>query len=114
MTRARIVVGGVLAAGAVTAGLVTVGAQGPARPGAPATPAASGAAATSAGEWRTYGGDLASTRYSALDQINPSNFGSLRIAWRFRTDNFGPRPEIQLQATPLYADGALYDRAAPP
>src|SRR5262249_28294330 len=35
------------------------------------------------GEWPTYGGDLGSTRYAALDQINASNFGSLEIAWRF-------------------------------
>ncbi len=68
----------------------------------PAAPAAA------VGQWRTYGGDLASTRYSSLDQITAENFGTLRIAWRFRTDNFGPRPEIQLQATPLYADGRLY------
>ena len=27
------------------------------------------------GEWPTYGGDLASTRYSPLDQINATNFG---------------------------------------
>ena len=52
--------------------------------------------------------DLASTRYSALDQITAENFGTLRIAWRFRTDHFGPRPEIQLQTTPLYVNGALY------
>ncbi len=71
--------------------------------------AAPPAAATStAGQWRTYSGDLASTRYSSLAQITAENFGSLRIAWRFRTDNFGPRPEISLQATPLYADGAIY------
>ena len=65
-------------------------------------------APAAAGEWRTYGGDLASRRYSPLDEINASNFGSLRIAWRFRTDVFGPRPEIALQGTPLYANGALY------
>ncbi len=65
-------------------------------------------AAATAGQWRTYGGDLASTRYSSLAQITPENFGTLRVAWRFRTDNFGPRPEISLQATPLYADGAVF------
>jgi glucose dehydrogenase len=27
------------------------------------------------GQWPTYGGDLASTRYSPLDQINAGNFG---------------------------------------
>ena len=75
--------------------------------GQAAAPAPAAAAGT-AGQWRTYGGDLASTRYSPLAQITAENFGTLRVAWRFRTDNFGPRPEIALQATPLYADGALY------
>ena len=34
------------------------------------------------GEWRYWGGDAWSTRYSALDQINASNFSSLQIAWQ--------------------------------
>ena len=29
------------------------------------------------GEWPTYGGDLASTRYSPLDQITKDNFNKL-------------------------------------
>jgi glucose dehydrogenase len=33
---------------------------------------------TANGEWPTYGGDLASTKYSPLDQITGSNFGSRR------------------------------------
>ena len=45
------------------------------------------------GEWRTYGADLASTRYSPLDQVTAANFNSLEVAWRFKTDNLGPRPE---------------------
>ena len=32
-------------------------------------------------EWRTYGGDLASTRYAPLDQIDRSNFNELELAW---------------------------------
>jgi quinoprotein glucose dehydrogenase len=32
------------------------------------------------GEWPTYGADLASTRYSPLDQINASNFSKLQLA----------------------------------
>ncbi len=63
---------------------------------------------TPVGEWRTYGGDLASTRYAALDQINRDNFGRLEIAWRFKTDAFGPRPEINFEGTPLMAGGMLY------
>ena len=63
------------------------------------------------GEWRSYGGDLGSTRYSALDQINAGNFNQLEIAWRFKTDNLGPRREFQLEATPLVANGVLYSTA---
>ena len=35
------------------------------------------------GEWRYWGADAWSTRYSALDQINASNFGQLQVAWRW-------------------------------
>src|SRR5262245_64654807 len=64
--------------------------------------------APSAGEWRTYGGDLSSTRYAALDQINKDNFSTLEVAWRFKTDAFGPRPEINFETTPLMIDGVIY------
>src|SRR5581483_8563289 len=63
------------------------------------------------GEWRTYGGDLGHTRYSPLDQINGANFNQLEVAWRFKTDNLGPRREYQLEATPLMANGVLYSTA---
>ena len=63
------------------------------------------------GEWTTYGGDLGNTRYSPLDQINASNFSKLQVAWRFKTDNLGPRPEANLEATPLMAKGILYSVA---
>ncbi|MGD1095268.1 MAG: pyrroloquinoline quinone-dependent dehydrogenase [Bryobacteraceae bacterium] len=63
------------------------------------------------GEWPTYGGDLGSTRYSPLDQINAGNFNQLEVAWRFKTDNLGPRKEYQLEATPLMVKGRLYSTA---
>jgi quinoprotein glucose dehydrogenase len=63
---------------------------------------------TKAGEWPTYGGDLASTRYSPLDQVDASNFNKLQIAWRFKTENLGPVPEFQFQTTPLMVKGTLY------
>ena len=63
------------------------------------------------GEWRTYGGDLGNTRYSALDQINASNFNKLQVAWRFSTTNLGPRPEFNLEATPLMVGGVVYSVA---
>jgi quinoprotein glucose dehydrogenase len=60
------------------------------------------------GEWRTYGGDLGHTRYAPLDQITAANFTQLEVAWRFKTDNLGPRPEFNLQSTPLMVGGRLY------
>ncbi len=69
------------------------------------------APAAAAGEWRTYGADLANTRYSALDQINAENFGKLEVAWRFKTDGLGPRPEFNLQTTPLMVGGRLFATA---
>jgi quinoprotein glucose dehydrogenase len=63
------------------------------------------------GEWSTYGGDLGNTRYSPLDQITSDNFNKLQIAWRFKTDHQGPRPEFQLEATPLMVHGVLYTTA---
>ena len=63
------------------------------------------------GEWRTYGGDLGSTRYAPLDQIDGSNFNDLEVAWRFRTENFGPAPDFNYQSTPLMVDGVLYATA---
>jgi len=60
------------------------------------------------GEWRTYGGDLGSTRYSPLDQINANNFSKLEVAWRFKTDSLGPRPEFNFESTPLMVGGRLY------
>jgi quinoprotein glucose dehydrogenase len=69
------------------------------------------AAPAARGEWRTYGSDLASTRYSSLDQINAANFSKLEVAWRFRTDNLGPRPEFNFQGTPLMVGGVVYTTA---
>src|SRR2546422_5049376 len=63
------------------------------------------------GEWKTYGGDLGNTHYSPLDQINASNFNSLQIAWRFKTDNLGVQPEFNLESTPLMVNGVLYSTA---
>ena len=63
------------------------------------------------GEWRSYGGDLGHTRYAPLDQINASNFKDLEIAWRFKTDSLGPRPEYQYESTPLMVHGVIYTTA---
>ncbi len=64
-----------------------------------------------AGEWPTYAADLAGTRYRPLDQINASNFNQLEVAWRFKTDSLGNRPEYKLEGTPLMVNGVLYATA---
>lgn len=63
---------------------------------------------TANGEWRYWGGDEASSRYSPLEQINADNFADLEIAWRWKADNFGPEVDYILRATPLYVKGKLY------
>src|SRR5580704_272022 len=60
------------------------------------------------GEWRTYAGDLGSTRYAPLDQISAANFNKLEVAWRFGTTPLGPRPEYQYEGTPLFVHGMLF------
>jgi len=62
-------------------------------------------------EWRNYGGDLASTRYVPLDQIGADNFNKLEVAWRFKPDMLGPRPEYVFESTPLVIKGILYTTA---
>jgi len=70
-----------------------------------------GQPSTKNGEWWTNMADLKGTRYSPLDQINGSNFNKLEVAWRFKTDNFGPFPEFKLEGTPLMVKGVLYTTA---
>jgi quinoprotein glucose dehydrogenase len=71
--------------------------------GAPAGPATV--------EWLNNRGDLGATSYSPLSQIDRSNVSKLRIAWRWKSDNFGPTPEYYYRPTPLMADGVLYTTA---
>jgi quinoprotein glucose dehydrogenase len=67
-----------------------------------------GQPSTKKGEWPYYTADANGTKYSPLDQINASNFNMLEVAWRFKTDNLGPRPEYKLEGTPLMIRGVLY------
>src|SRR5215210_5519087 len=63
---------------------------------------------TKNGEWPMYTADLRGSKYSPLDQINATNFNKLEIAWRFKTDSLGPRPEYKLEGTPLMVKGVIY------
>ena len=60
------------------------------------------------GEWSIYGGDPGSTRYSPIDSINRDNVKNLKVAWIWRSDNFGARPEYKPETTPIMVNGVLY------
>ena len=66
---------------------------------------------TKNGEWPSYTGDVRGSRYSPLDQITAQNFNDLEVAWRFKTDSLGTRPEYKLEGTPLMVKGVLYTTA---
>src|SRR2546426_1172353 len=70
-----------------------------------------GQPSTKNGEWWTNMADLKGSRYSPLDQINGSNFNKLEVAWRLKTDNFGPFAEYKLEGTPVMVKGVLYTTA---
>ena len=92
--------------------LVTTGVSGQILVGAPSPQGPWGAQpSTKNGEWPDYTADGRGTRSSPLDQINGSNFNKLEVAWRFKTDNLGPRPEYKLEGTPIMVKGTVYATA---
>ncbi len=63
------------------------------------TPASS-QPSTKNGDWPHYTADNTGSRYSPLAQIDASNFSKLEVAWRYKTDNLGPRPEYNSRGRP--------------
>ncbi|MCP5346854.1 MAG: PQQ-binding-like beta-propeller repeat protein [Gammaproteobacteria bacterium] len=61
--------------------------------------------------WQSYGGNLGSTHYAPLDQVDAENAADLEIAWSLDTGLFGPRPETLSVTTPLVVDGVMYATA---
>jgi len=64
-------------------------------------------------EWRFYGGDAGSTKYSTLNQIQAGNAGRLRVAWRWTSPDNEIAKASQVQPgnyedTPLVANGVMY------
>jgi quinoprotein glucose dehydrogenase len=62
-------------------------------------------------DWTAYGGSVAGTRYSILDQINTQNVRQLQIAWTFHTGDLqeeGDPVETTYEVTPLKIDDTLY------
>src|SRR5687767_4472540 len=65
-------------------------------------------------EWSSYGGDQASSKYFALDQIDAANFNRLEVAWTWRSPEEAitkTNPNLKTwawESTPLLVDGVLY------
>ena len=53
--------------------------------------------------WLTYNGNLKSTHYSMLDQINPGNVANLDLKWVYQVQSLE-----KFEATPLVVDGVMY------
>src|SRR5215469_1485816 len=70
-----------------------------------------GQPSTAKGDWPMYFADPSGSRFSPQDQINASNFNKLELAWHFKTDNLGGRPEFKLEGTPLEVNGTVYTTA---
>ena len=61
------------------------------------------------GEWPGYHRDLASTRFSPLDQITRDNVSRLSVAWTWKPDTAaGPSAEYKNENTPIMIGGVLY------
>src|SRR5947209_16460195 len=55
------------------------------------------------GQWTMAAKNYASTRFSTLDQINPSNVAQLKLAWTFSTGLTRGH-----EAAPLVVNGTMY------
>jgi len=74
-------------------------------------PSPHGLASTAKGDWPLYFADPSGSRYSPQSQIDASNFNKLEMAWHFKTDQLGARPEYKLEGTPLEINGTVYATA---
>jgi quinoprotein glucose dehydrogenase len=63
---------------------------------------------TKGGEWKAYGGDEGSTRYTPLDQITRENIQNLRVAWVWKSDSLLPNPQASSETTPIMVNGRLF------
>ena len=70
-----------------------------------------GQPSTAKGDWPMYFADPSGSRYSPQDQINASNFNKLEVAWHFKTDALGAKPEYKLEGTPIEVNGTVYTTA---
>lgn len=63
-------------------------------------------------EWRYYGADSGSQRFSSLDQIDSTNVADLRVVWQWRAPDWDVRERHSMlqgwgqnEGTPLMVDG---------
>ncbi len=75
-----------------------------------------GAAQQQSVEWTHINGDESSTRYSQLDQIDPSNFWRLQVAWEWDGQEDSPIDlggGVNPRGLPIYVDGKLITTSGP-
>jgi len=58
-------------------------------------------------EWRTYLGDLASSQWTSLRAIDPTNVAQLEVAWTYHAGEANGAG-LQMQVNPLIVEGILY------
>jgi quinoprotein glucose dehydrogenase len=87
-----------LLSAAILACLIPVAASGVEPPNAPKADSAKAEI-----DWQAYGGSMANTHYSKLNQINTSNVSKLQEVWRFDSKETGG-----LETSPLVVHGMLY------
>lgn len=56
--------------------------------------------------WSYYGNSLSNTRFQNLNQINPSNVASLKVAWVFHTGIVNPTTSFE--DSPIVINGIMY------
>ena len=67
-------------------------------------------------EWPNITGDASGTRYAAIDQINASNFNTLRVAWEWRGNKdagIDLGGQVNPRSLPIYVDGMLITTSGP-
>jgi quinohemoprotein ethanol dehydrogenase len=99
--------------GTVSFVVLAAGVGGTAKAGSPGSSASAVSLVypASGSDWSTSGGDLASSRYSSLTQINTSNVGKLKVVWSKQLsgpDQFGPHGSQSLESSPIESNGVLY------
>ncbi len=66
------------------------------------------------GQWRYYGGDAGSSKYSPLDQINKDNAGKVEVAWSWESPDVPMQKanrqlsSFAFEITPIMVNGTLY------